>query len=157
MDKKTTAITLYALGEEAGSQMLSVIKTYADIRLPSLKTAFLNVFREQLITAGDQNDQPPLDVARAKYGVFLESITELENQLVRDFDLQQNEWYSFPIDSAAQERVRALVNHFIGELGVALRYEALSVFTDNAEELATKDKAWRQRRSAKTTRRTTLR
>ena len=157
MDKKTTAITLYTIGEEAGSQMLSVIKTYADIRLPSLKTAFLNVFREQLITAGDQNDQPPLDVARAKYGVFLESITELENQLVRDFDLQQNEWHSFPIDSAAQERVRALVNHFIGELGVALRYEALSVFTDNAEELATKDKAWRQRRSAKTTRRTTLR
>ena len=157
MDKKTTAITLYALGEEAGSQMLSVIKTYADIRLPSLKTAFLNVFREQLITAGDQSDQPPLDVARAKYGVFLESITELENQLVRDFDLRQNEWHSFPIDSAAQERLRALVNHFIGELGVSLRYEALSVFTDNAEELATKDKAWRQRRSAKTTRRTPLR
>jgi len=157
MDKKTSAITLYALGEEAGTQMLSVVKTYADIRLPSLKTAFLNVFREQLITAGDQNDQPPLDVARAKYAIFLESITDLENQLVRDFDLRQNEWHSFPIESAAQEGVRGLVSHFIGELGVALRYEALSLFTDNAEELATKDKAWRQRQSAMTTRRTPLR
>jgi hypothetical protein len=157
MDKKTTAITLYALGEEAGSQMLSVIKTYADIRLPSLKTAFLNVFREQLLAAGDQDDHPPLDVARGKYAIFLESITELENQLVRDFDQRQNEWHSFPIDSAAQEGVRALVNNFIGELGVALRYEALSYFTDNAEELSVKDKAWRQRRSKKTPRRSPFR
>ena len=157
MDKKTRAITLYALGEEAGSQMLSVIKTYADVRLPSLKTAFLNVFREQLLTAGDQDDHPPLDVARGKYAIFLESITELENQLVRDFDQRQKEWHSFPIDSAAQERVRALVNNFIGELGVALRYEALAFFTDNAEEFAAMDKSWREKKSATIRRRRTLR
>jgi hypothetical protein len=134
----------YDKGKQFAREVMDTFDGFAKARFSSIREGYLNVFRGNLQDALQQSEAPALTVARIDYGIFLENVNKVDEQLFDEVTQVMHEWLKtaeiIDIRSQTEQLFQKEIRDFTSNLSIL----GLSLLTDYAVPLKDADVAWRK-------------
>lgn len=142
--EKEEADRAYQLGQEAGSEIATMILEYTDPRFAALKASYLGVLRDRLQRALVGVEAPAVVSARVEYTIFSDNVEELRSHLNNEVQSALSDALRFCDEIGIGSDARDSIHHHVGAFCSDLRLEGLKLLTDYAVPLKDADVRFRK-------------
>jgi hypothetical protein len=135
----------YELGRDTGARISEDYERYISWRYEQIRQGYLDVLQKQIDSGRQQDEYPPMTVARVEYSLFLDHVKEAQEQLKAETKAHFEEWENLNKELEVEDLTDKLVESLLSDRFTALRLEGLKVLTDNVDILKTADDNWRRK------------
>ena len=136
----------YGLGADMGQQMAEAVEVATDARFKSVQEGYLSVLRDRFRLSLNQQDEPPITVARAEYQVFMENVDDLKTKMPAELRASLADWVKAVDEVGIRSEFDRILTGRIDEFTTNLGLIGLDVLTNEfGARLISADEEWRAR------------